>query len=491
MLKRFSIILPIILLTGSTTFGVPPSGGSGGFNRHARLANEPYPPKGDTLNPDTLKLPPFKKAKLKNGLTILLMEQHEIPIISFSFIVKAGSVADPVGKEGVASLTASLLRKGTKARSADQLSAELDFIGGQLSAFADFDSTSGRAEFLKKDIVKGLDLFSDALLNPTFPADEVTKLLKQSIDSAKSAKDQAGGVIGEYFAAYLYGSHPYGRPNGGDEKSLPAVTREDITKFYETYYMPSNAILAVAGDFSSAEMEKWLTEKFGAWPDKKAPAINLPAPTPATGKKLLLVDKPDSTQTYYQIGNLGIARNNADRVYIGVINTLFGGRFTSMLNDALRVSSGLTYGARSSFDQRKAAGPFAISTYTRNETTEKAIDLTLDILKRLHEKGITEEDLKSAKNYIKGQFPPRIETTDQQAGLLTQLEFYGLDERDINDYYAKIDAMTLTDAQRIIKQYFPLDNLVFVLIGKSSEIEAVAKKYATKLDTKSINQPGF
>lgn len=461
MLKRFSILSLIVLLTISTA------------------------------NAEGLKLPQYKKLKLKNGLTVMLMEQREIPIISLSFIVKSGSVADPAGKEGVAALVATLLRKGTKTRSADQLSAELDFIGGQLAASAGADYTSGRAEFVKKDFAKGLDLFADALLNPTFPQDEVSKLLKQQIDGTKAAKDQAQGVIGNYFNAYLYGLHPYSRATGGDEKSLSAITRDDVAKFYDIYYSPSNTILAVAGDFSAAEMEKTLTDKFGAWASKPVPAINVPDPTPATGKKLLLVDKPDSTQTYFQIGNVGIARNNTDRVYIGVINTLFGGRFTSILNDALRVSSGLTYGARSSFDERKARGPFVISTYTRNETTEKAIDLTLDLLKRLHEKGITEEDLKSAKNYIKGQFPPRIETTDQQAALLAQLEFYSLDERDINEYYAKIDAMTLADAQRIIKQYFPLDNLVFVLIGKSSEIESVAKKYAPKFDTKSINQPGF
>ena len=267
-----------------------------------------------------------------------------------------------------------------------------------------------------------------------------------------------------------------------------SLTRGTITR-----RLPSPFVYAhmLTGDFATAEMEKLLTEKFGVWTDKKAPAINLSAPTAFTGKKLLLVDKPDSTQTYFEIGNIGVARTNADRVYINVINTLFGGRFTSMLNDALRVSSGLTYGARSGFSQRKAAGPFAISTYTRNETTEKAIDLALEILKRLHEKGVSEADLKSAKNYIKGQYPPRIETSDQQAALIAELEFYGLDERDINEYYSRIDAMTQADAERVIKQYFPLDNLVFVLIGKASEIETVARKYAPKFETKSINQPGF
>ncbi len=463
MLKRFANIILIALLTAP---GIP-----------AQTAG--------------LKLPPFKKAKLKNGLTLLLLEQHDLPLVSFSFIVKAGSVADPVGKDGVAALTASLLRKGTKTRNADQIAADLDFIGAQFGAFTGLDFTSGRAEFVKKDLAKGLDIFSDCLLNSAFPPGEVEKLLKQSIDGLKSAKDQAQGVIGQYFNAYLYGSHPYARPTSGDEKSLAALTRDDIAKFYESYYTPSNTIMAVAGDFNTADMEKLLGDKFGAWPNKQAPAMNVSDPQPFTGKKLLLVDKPDATQTYYQIGNVGIARTNADRVYLNVINTLFGGRFTSMLNDALRVSSGLTYGARSSFDQRKARGPFVISTYTRNATTEQALDLTLEILDKLHTQGISEKDLQSAKNYIKGQFPPTIETSDQLANLLATLEFYGLDASDINDYYKQIDAMTLADAQRVIKQYYPRDNLVFVLIGKASEIESVAKKYAPKLDAKSISQPGF
>ncbi len=438
-----------------------------------------------------LKLPPYKKVRMKNGMTVLLMEQHEVPLIGFSFIIKAGSIADPAGKEGLAEITGGLLRKGTKTRSSDKISAELDFIGGQLSAGAGPDYTSGRAEFVKKDVGKGVDLLADTMLNPTFPQDEVDKLLKQSIDGIKAGKDQAQGVIGYYYNAYLYGNHLYGRPTEGDERSLASITRDDVVKFYQTYYTPSNTILAVVGDFNPAEMERKLSEKFGGWPEKAAPAINLTDAQPVQGKRLLLVDKPDSTQTYYQIGNIGIARNNPDRIYIGVINTLFGGRFTSMLNDALRINSGLTYGARSSFDQRKVRGPFAISTFTSNATTEKAIDMTLDVLRRLHEKGITEADLKSAKNYIKGQFPPQIETNDQLAGLIAQLEFYGLDERDINDYYAKIDAMTMADAQRVIKQYFPLDNLVFVLIGKASEIGSVARKYASKIDAKSISQMGF
>ncbi len=437
-----------------------------------------------------IKLPPYKKAKLKNGLTIILMEQHEVPLVSFSLLVKAGTTADAAGKEGTASMVAGLLRKGTKTRSADQISNELDFTGAQLGFGDGADSTTGRAEFVKKDLAKGLDILADCLLAPTFPADEFTKLQKQFVDGLKAAKDQAQGVIGQYYNAYLYGSaHPYGR--NATEATAAAITREDVAKFYATYYTPSNTILSVVGDFATAEMEKLIEAKFGAWAAKTAPPVSVPEASAFTGKKLLLVDKPDSTQTYFRIGNLGIARNNQDRLQIQVINTLFGGRFTSMLNDALRVSSGLTYGANSFFDQRKARGTFAIATYTRNETTEKAIDLTLKILDKLHAEGVSEKDLQSAKNYLKGQFPPTIETNDQLAAQLASYEFFGLDATDLNAFAQTVDAMTLADAQRIIKTYFPKDDLVFVLIGKASEIETVVKKYAPKLEKKAITDAGY
>jgi zinc protease len=442
----------------------------------------------------SLKLPPYKKVKLPNGLTVLLMEQHEVPIISFEYAVKAGSVADPAGKEGTASITAEMLRKGTKTRTAAQLAAELDFIGGQLNAGAGPDSSSGSAEFLRKDLAKGLDLLSDVLLNPTFPPEEFSKMQAQRIDGIRSAKDRAQAVISAYYNAYLFGSHPYARPTGGDEMSLAAITRDDVHAFYKAHYTPGNTVLAVVGDFSTAEMETLIAQKFGSWAapaSAMAAPAKLAAPAAVKGKRLLLVDKPDSTQTFFRIGNVGIDSKHPDRVTVEVVNTLFGGRFTSMLNSALRIESGLTYGAGSFFDRRQVSGPFAINTYTRNETTERAIDMALDILKRLHAEGISEEQLASAKNYIKGQFPPGIETTDQLADLLVDLELRGLDEREINQFYARVDAVTLADARRVIKERFPLENLVFVLIGKASEIEPVAKKYAPRLDRKSISDPGF
>lgn len=441
--------------------------------------------------PGSLALPPYKKVVLKNGLTLLLMEQHEVPIVSISAVVKAGSVADPAGKEGVAAITSALLRRGTQTRTADQFAEELDFVGGTFGSGTNVDATTVSAEFMKKDIVKGLDLVADALMRPSMTAEEVTKQIRQRVDGIKAAKDRAAGVIGTYFNRYLFGTHPYGRPTGGDETSLAAITRDDVASFYAAHYGPGSTIMAVVGDFVTADMEKQLTAHFGVWPVKTVPAAVVADAAPVAGKRLLLVDKPDATQTYFRIGNIGISRSNQDRVLIEIVNTLFGGRFTSMLNTELRIKSGLTYGAGSSFAELKAKGPFAINTYTRNAATEQAIDLTLDTLKRLHEQGISEDELASAKAYLKGQFPPDIETSNQLAGVLADLTFHGLDEREINTYYTKIDAATMADVKRVIKTYFPLENLTFVLIGKASEIEAVAKKYAPVIDRKAIGAVGF
>ena len=439
-----------------------------------------------------LRLPSFTRSKLDNGLTLLLMEQHEVPIVSFSVLVDAGSVADPAGKEGLSSLTAELLRQGTKSRPANQISADLDFVGGELEFGADTDYVVGSAEFLRKDLALGLDLLADVLQHPVFPKDEFQQLLSRSIDELKRAKDLPQAVIGRYFDAALFGAHPYGRPVGGDERSLAAIRRSDVVRFWEQHYGPASTTIAVAGDFKTADMESAMQEKFGRWQAKSPrPRPALIPPERVSGRRLVLVDKPDATQTFFMIGNVGVSRTNADRVAIEAVNTAFGGRFTSILNDALRVDSGLTYGVRSRFEQGVVPGSFAIFTYTRNDATVQAIDLTLELLDRLHTNGLTDAQLKSVQAYLKGQFPPRIETTDGLARLLVQMSFYGLDERDVNEYFAKVDALTTAEVRRVIDRYFPRDDLVLVLVGKAAEIRDAVGKYAPTVKVRPISQVGF
>jgi len=439
-----------------------------------------------------VKLPPYKKETLKNGMTVVLMEQHKVPLVDIRLTFRSGTTADPEGKEGLANITSGLLRKGTKKNNALQISEALDSVGATFGAYAGLDFTYCSAQFMSKDIVGGLDLVAEILMQPIFPEDEFDKLRAQSIDRVRAAKDSVRSVLSSYYYSYLYGDHPYSKPGGGDEGSLAAITHDDVVKFYASNYAPANAILVVVGDFKTADMAKMISQKFGGWKSAAPKPVDLPKPSHVKGQKLLLVDKPDATQTYFVIGNIGVERTNPDRVAIAVVNTLFGGRFTSMINTALRIKSGLTYGANSGFAMNKVPGPFLISSFTANATTERALDLALETLKELHEKGFTEEDLVSAKAYIKGTYPPsNLETGAQLAGRLSDLQLYGLPNSDVDDYYAKVDAVTLDEAKRAIKNYFPLDDLCFVLIGKADEIRPAAEKFSKEIKEKSISEPGF
>ncbi len=440
---------------------------------------------------DWVKFPDYKRAVLPNGVTLLVMEKHSAPLVSFNVTLKTGSAQDPAGKEGLADLTNDLLRKGAGRRTAQQISEDLDFIGATYSTTASYESTRVRAEFLKKDLVAGLDLLSDVILHPTFPQAEVEKLLKQRADELKAQKDEPRAVIDGYYNAALFGRHPYGRPPAGDERSVAAITRDDVTRFHAANYTAGNLLIAVCGDFQRADMEKLLTARFGSLPAKTVAPAALPAPQASGETRMLLVDKPDATQTFFRFGNAGIARNDPDRAAIDIVNTLFGGRFTSLLNTRLRIDSGLTYGARSAFDRRKQPGPFYIDSYTKNDSTEKAMDMALDVLKELHDKGFTAEQLASAKAYIKGQYGPRVETSDQLASLMIDFEIYGLDAKEVDEYAKRLDAVTMSDAKRVIEKNYPSKALVFAVIGKASEIAPLMKKYAGKIETRAIGDPGF
>lgn len=439
-----------------------------------------------------IELPKYKKLKFENGVTLLLMEQHQLPLVSYRWMMKSGgSIGDPEGREGLAFITAELLRKGTLSKSADQISETLDFVGATFDVGAAQEYSFGSAEFLKRDLSLSVDLLTDILMHPAFPTSEVDKMLKQESDGIKEAKSVPLRVIQNYFDGFLFGNHLYGRPVRGTEATLSKITRDEIAKFYEEHYTSNELIFSVVGDFSTAELEASLREKFASWKSREIRVPDVKDAPPVQGKHVLLVDKPDSTQTFFRIGNTGVARTSPDWIPIEIVNTLFGGRFTSMINSALRIQSGLTYGAGSFFSPRRARGSFVIASYTPNESTEQALRMAVDVLKTLHEKGITEEQLRSAKTYIKGQFGPTIETNDQLAATISELEFYGLDERYINTYFDKVDGLTLSDAKRIIQTYYPLNNLDFVLIGKASAIEPIAKKLAGDVRRKSITDAGF
>ncbi len=436
------------------------------------------------------KLPPYEKFKLKNGLTVYLMEQHEVPMISVSVILPAGAIYDGE-KSGLASLTATALRHGTRTYSKQQMEEELDFIGANINSFASKESAGLSARFAAKDRDKVLLMLKETLMEPAFNAEEFEKEKKRLLVSLEQQKESPRSVINSYFDKFLYGDHVYGNIVQGTISTVSALTVEDVKNFYAANYLPEGSAIAIAGDFNSKEMKAAISSLLTNWKKGTKPQANLASKTISTpsGNRVLLINKDDARETTFYIGAPGISRNNPDFVSIEVINTLFGGRFTSMLNDELRVNTGLTYGANSRFSALKTGGTFAISTFTANKTTEPAIDTALKVLNKLHSTGIDETSLTSAKNYVKGQFPPRYETAGQLAGLMTQMFWYGFDESFINNFEKNVDGLTLDKAKSIIAKYFPKDKLQFVLVGKSAEIKKIAEKYGPVTEVQIKDEP--
>jgi predicted Zn-dependent peptidase len=440
-----------------------------------------------SLSAQSYKLPDYTTFKLANGLTVYLMEQHDVPVISVSAILPAGAIYDN-DKAGLASLTATALKHGTKNFTKTKLDEELDFIGANVNTYATKEYAGLSSDFAAKDKVKVLAIIKDLLLNPVFNPAEFNKEKSRLLVMLEQQKESPRSVIGSYFDAFLYGNHPYGNVISGVNSSVSKLTVEDLKNFYKTNYKPDNSAISIVGDFNTKQMKGELTNLFSTWEksnkEKENPAaktISIPSEN-----RVLLVNKDDAKETTFYIGAPGISRNNPDFVAIEVVNTLFGGRFTSMLNDELRVNSGLTYGALSRFSTLKNGGSFFISTFTANKTTEAAIDKALEVMKKLHATGLDEKSLTSAKNYVKGQFPPRYETAGQLSGLMTQMFWYNFDKSFIDNFEKNVDGLDLVKANQIITKYFPKDKFQFIMVGKSAEIKKIAEKYGkvTEVDIK-------
>lgn len=431
----------------------------------------------------TFSLPAYEKMTLGNGLTVYLMEQHEVPLINVSVILPAGAIYDG-DQSGMASLTAASLMHGTKTRSKNKIEETLDFIGATVDTYAGKESAGISAKFAAKNKDTVLAILKDILIHPIFDAAEFEKEKKRTLVGLEQAKESPQQVIGSYYHQLMFGSHAYANPVSGRTTTVAKLKSEAIRKFYKTYYIPNGSAIAVVGDFATKDMKAQLTRLFASWPKGPLPANVADKPIEkATASRVLLVNKDDAKETTFYIGAPGISRNNPDFVAIEVINTVLGGRFTSWLNDELRVNTGLTYGARSGFTPLKHGGTFQVSTFTATKNTEAAIDKALEVVNRLHKTGIDEHTLTSAKNYVKGQFPPKYETSAQLAGLLTQMFWYGFDESFINNFQKIVDDLTTEKAKAIIARYFPKENLQFVMIGKAADIRKIAAKYGKVAET--------
>jgi len=425
----------------------------------------------------SFQLPAYEQLKLDNGLTVFLLPQHEVPLITVQATVRAGAVNDKVA--GLSQLTSQALLLGAGGKTKAEIEQQVDFLGASLTSEGSMEGSSLRVDFMAKDTEQMLTVLHSVLTQPSFEIAEFDKLKARQIAAVAQAKESPRMVMEQYFNKLVFGSHPYGNAISGTAESLKSISQQQVKDFHQSFYQPGNTAISIVGDFKPAKMKALLQKLFANWNNGEAikqPDLTAALPK-ATKAKVLLVNKADAIETTFSIGGVGIKQDNPDYVGISVINTVLGGRFTSWLNDELRVNSGLTYGARSGFERYSATGIFTISSFTKTESTKAAVDLALNTYQRLWDKGIDQATLDSAKAYVKGQFPPRFETNTALAGLLGDMYLYGFNQDFINSFQSKVDQLTVAESKRLIHSYFPKDKLQFVLIGKAEAIEDIAKSY--------------
>jgi predicted Zn-dependent peptidase len=437
-------------------------------------------------------LPEPQVVELDNGAVFIVLEKPDVPLIGITALIRGGAITDPADKAGLSSLFAAMLEKGAGYRDAAAFAETVDGAGATLRASAGLESIVISGEFLARDNALAVELLAEMLQDPQLDADEFSKLRNRRVDLIRAAKDSDLRALSPiYGKSWLFAGHPYGTPVNGDETSLPAITHADLLAYYEDFIGADRLVVSIVGDIDAEETIASLTAAFGEWRQAGQPLPQIESPVPETGRRVLLIDKPGATQTYFWMGNIGVARDFPQRAELDIADTLFGGRFTSLLVNELRTRSGLTYGAYSDLVRPTQPGSVAIVSFTKTETTAKAMDLAISLLGRMRGDGFDEELIASGKNYILGQFPPRLETATQLAGQYARLQAAGLDTSYVNDYAAAVAQASGEAVQAVITEVYPRPrNLVIAVIGDAERIRETLAKYGPVTEM-SITDPRF
>jgi zinc protease len=425
--------------------------------------------------PPKVSLPPITTRQLPNGLKLMIVEQHELPLADFVLLVGSGSTADPASKPGIANLLSAMLREGTTTRKSLEIADQIAFLGIRLSPTSSWESSTLSLHTPTAQLDSALALFADVALHPSFPANEFERVRKTQLTELLQLRDQGSAIASIAFPAIIYGNaHPYGAPSQGTEASVKALTTGDLQSYYQANFRPNNATLIVVGDVTPAQVEQKINALFGGWQRADIPQINYSEPPKSGATTIYLIDKPGAAQSSFRIGAVGVPRSTQDYFALTVMNTILGGSFTSRLNQNLRETRGYTYGAGSRFDMRRAAGPFLASAEI---VTAKSDSALLEFMKELN--GIRQlvppAELSRAKRYLQLQLPGNFETTQQIAAALVPVALYGLPLDYYNNYVQNIEGVTQADVARVAQHYINPGSLAVVIVGDRKTIEAGLK----------------
>jgi zinc protease len=451
---------------------VPPGTGAESINADEAWRRD-VPKPGPVAAPH---LPTPSSFTLANGLTVVLTERTNLPIVSMALVVKTGSDANPLEKPGLANFTVGMLAQGTATRNALKLADDAAQIGTAIGATSSMDSSRVTMRALSKNVGAALDLVADVALHPNFPADEIERHRGQLLTQIVERRGDPSAVSSTVMAAALYGPrHPYGYTELGTEAGLKAVARDDMNAFWKQNFVPNNAALVVAGAVSAADLRPLVEKAFGAWQSGTPvkPALGQPETTPA---KVVIVDIPGAPQTEFRVASIGAARSTPDYASLEVMDMILGGLFSSRINLNLRQDHGYTYGAFSTFQYRKGPGPFFATSGVRTDVTGPAIGETFKEIARIQAAPITAEELTLGRDALVRSLPGAFETTTSTVGTLSGTYVYDLGLDYYTKYPQQIGGVTIASVQDVAKKYFGPNKFVVIAVGDRAKIAPQLQK---------------
>ena len=424
--------------------------------------------------PDT-KFPELQRAQLKNGLKIVLAERHSIPVVTFNLVLDAGYAADSFGIPGTSKLAMNMLDEGTRTLSALEISDKLQLLGANLGSGSDLDTSTVFLSALKANLEDSLELYADVILNPSFPQEELDRLKKSQIDAIQREKVQPVSMALRVLPQLLYGEgHAYSTPltGSGTEESTRKISKEDIKKYYDTWFKADNATMIVVGDTTMEEVKPKLEKLFGDWKGGKVPKKNIAKVEQESKNVIYLLDRPGSIQSIIFAANLTVPRNNPDEFAIQSLNNVLGGQFTSRLNMNLREDKHWSYGARTLvYSGRGQRAFFGYAPVQSDKTKESMAEFASELGAIVKDNPVTAEELAKTKKQQVLEMAGNWETMGAVSGSIAEIVTFGLPEDYYETYTEKVKALELADLKAATEKVIHLDRLIWVVVGDLEKIE--------------------
>ena len=447
------------------------------MNPQPDFLKQPPPP----LPVRAIKLPTAHETILPNGLTVIVVEDARLPLVSYRLALRTGDAHDPSDLPGLMDMLTGLLTEGTETRTSREIADEVARLGATLQAGANSDYATVAASSLAVFCDQVLELLADVTLRPIFPENEVYLAKQNTKESLKQQRAQPSFLAGETVARVMFGEHPY-HVTAPTPEAIDATTRDRLVEFHRSVFVANNAVLFVAGDVQQKTISDRIETLFGGWQPGSITTDEFPAPPARTSRVGYIIDRPGSAQANIVIANTGITRTSPDYFPLLIMHTVLGANASSRLFMNLREEKGYTYGAYTSLDARRTAGTFRSTAEVRTAVTGDSLKEFFYELDRIRKEPVSEKEIADAKSYLTGVFPIRLETQEGLIDQLVQIKMYGLPEDYLEIYRNHIQAVTIEQVQEVANKYVRPDEAAIVIVGDAAQMLEQIKPYADELE---------